>query len=454
MQKMRRPLTLGLTLLIMTGLLFFALAQDYSPAEFRTGDDPFVSIPMDMTTELKVKVAFNGEDIYWLFETASPGYWLHDMSVFRDGAWAREGGSRVGPHPNGIYEDRITFLVDPGTVQGFANQGCYVTCHDGSRFLSNQLASDDIRAHPMLGEAMGRSDLRKYILDSRDGENWWDAAWDAVKSQEVLDHLREVGVFLDFWHWRAHRGNPIGVSDDQYVLHYRNNDGTRSAFTANWDAENSRPAFMFDESKVGFAALDWERMLARGYGQQNDLYYLTEDTAVPFDPDRDWQANDVIPRIILRQPQGAQAAITADGKWADGVWQVELKRAMNTGFPTVDHSLEMGRTYNVGFAVHKNATGSRWHYISHPYRVGIGVPADIMAMPFVTATPNWDDIDWTVVPMFYPAQVTWQWLVDEDVHKGAEAVRADSASCAYCHGATLEEVYDLSEWSIEATEGE
>ena len=441
-----------LALIACASLIGSVVAQDYTAPVYRTTpDDPFVSIPEQLTTELKVKVAHNGEEIFWLFETESPGYWLHDMSVFRDGAWAREGGSQVGPKASGVYEDRISFLVDPGTVAGFANQGCYASCHSGSRFLSDQLPSASIREQSLLGVVQGRSDLRKYIPDSRVGEGWWDAPWDATKEAEILSSLQDVGVFLDFWHWRAHRGNPFGFSDDQFVLEYRNNDGTRGAYTANWDAANARPAFMFDESKVGFAALDWEVMTARGYAQ-DDVYYLTPDNSVPFDPERAWADGNVIPRIILRQPQGAQAAITADGRWDDGVWTVELRRLMDTGYPRVDHALELGRSYDVGFAVHRNATGSRWHYISHPLTVGIGVPAELTSVGFVGDEPAWDGIAWTTVPLYYPSQVTWQFLIDEAQHPGAADVKADNVSCMYCHGTSAADVLDLSQMSIEATE--
>lgn len=408
--------------------------------------DPFVEVPERLTIDLNAKVAYNGDDILWLFEWQAAGNWYHDMTVYRGGTWAREGGSVVGQKAFGIYEDRVTFLVDPGTVRGFANQGCYVSCHSGSRFLSDQLPPATIQAQPFLGGVQNRTDLRKYIAESRVGDAWWDAPWDEVVSEEALAQLREVGVFLDFWHWRAHRGNPVGYSDDQYVLEYRNNDGTRGAYATNWDAANARPAFMFDESKVGFAALSWDRLVANDYDQQNDIYYLTEETAAPFDPDRAWSEGDVIPRIVLRQPQGSQAAITADGRWANGVWRVELRRAMDTGYATSDHALLEGRTYNVGFAVHANATGSRWHYVSHPQQVGIGMPADLVASRFDGDRPDWDAIPWTTIPLFYPAQVTWEWLVD-DAHPGAPDVRADTRSCMDCHGESPEAVLKLAQAS-------
>jgi hypothetical protein len=416
-------------------LLFTVLAATVTiaPAAAQESRRSVVSIPDELTTELKLKVAYNGQEIMWLFEwPAARAHIYHDILAYEDGRWVRYGGSPVGSQEFGYYEDRLTFLVDPGTVQGFATQGCYTACHDGLRFMSNELDEATIKAHPLLGEVQNRSDLRKYVPDSRVGGEWWEAPWDEIKSVEELAALREAGVFLDFWHWRAHRGNPIGYSDDQYVLEFRNNDGTKAAYATNWDAETNQPKFMFDPAQVGFVALEWERVRNFEYGQ-NDTYYLSPDNAVPFDPNHNWQNGDVIPRIVLQQPEGSQAAITADGRWADGIWQLEMRRAMDTGFATTDHALIEGRTYNVGFAIHKNATGSRWHYISHPQKVGIGVPAAIRAVRFDGPTPDWNAIPWTTIDMFYPGQITWEWLTS-DAHPGAPEMREDSRSCRDCHG--------------------
>jgi hypothetical protein len=439
---MKRPSIIGtalLVLLLLSGAVTAVMAQET--------DDPFVWIPEELTTELTIQAAYNGQQIFWRFEwPAEVPHFSHDTLVYRDGQWQRHGASPVGSQEFGLYEDRLTFLVSPGTVRAFEFQGCYVGCHDGLRFLSNQLDSAAIQAHPLLGETQGRTDLRKYILESREGTVWWDVPWDAVKSADELEALAEASVFLDFWHWRAHRGNPIGYSDDQYVLEYRNNDGTRTAYATNWDADAGQPLFMFDEEQVGFVALNWDRLINREY-TQDDVYYLSEDLAAPFDPDRDWQEGDVIPRVWLRTPEGSQASILGDGRWEDGVWRLELQRDMDTGFPTTDHALLEGRTYTIGFAAHKNATGSRWHYISHPQRVGIGTPADITAVRFTGRTPNWDEVPSVTIPLWYPGQITWEWLTS-DAHPGAAEVRADTRSCASCHGSEPADVLKLAQASV------
>ena len=430
------------------GVVFAVLLPLLVPAlGAEEGGKNYVWIPEKLTTELKVQAAFNGEEILWRFEwPADPGFFYHDMLRFQDGKWERHGSSVVGRQKDGIYEDRLTFLVDQGAVPGFANQGCFAACHNGMRFLNDTLDKATVKDHPYLGKTRGKSDLRKYIPASRNGEEWWQAPWDDVKAPAALKALAERGVFLDLWHWRAHRGNPIGYADDQYVLEYRNSDSGRGPYTTNFDKKTKQPKFMFDAGKTGFAALSWDKLLGREY-PQDGVYYLSEGNSVPFDPNRDWKNGDVIPRRLLRTPQGSHGTITARGRWADGVWHLELRRAMDPGFPTNDHALLEGRTYNIGFAIHANATGSRWHYISYPVRVGIGTPGKITAVRFSGDRPDWAAIPTVTLPMWYPAQITWEWLTG-DVHPGAAEIKADSRQCISCHGGEAKDVLQLSLASV------
>ena len=38
----------------------------------------------------------------------------------------------------GIYEDRMTVMMDDGKVPLFAQQGCWLTCHNGQRDMPKQ----------------------------------------------------------------------------------------------------------------------------------------------------------------------------------------------------------------------------------------------------------------------------------------------------------------------------
>ncbi len=367
----------------------------------------------DLTMDLDLKVAYNDDDIFWRFEwdTETPHYY-HDYLVYEDGQWERYGASMVGSNPEGVYEDRLTFLLDDGSVDGFAQYGGYMTIlSEEMRFYTDQAPEDEVQAH------LGEDDVRKFLPETREDPD----DWRTVRSDDELALLQEQGYFLDLWHWRAHRSNPIGWSDDQHVLDYRYGDEGESPYSTNWDEDAETPVLMFDPDQTGQHAMDWDRVLDMGY-DQDDYYYLTEEIAVDFDPDHDWQEGDVIPRRLLQEPEGSRGAIFAQGIAQNGQWQLELQRALDTGNPLDDKALAHLGQYDVAFAVHKNATGSRWHHVSFPFTLGLGRAADIEAERFEGDEPPWDDMEWNTVTLFYPGQVGFDHARSDD-HAGAEEVR-------------------------------
>lgn len=390
-------------------------------------------IPEELNTELKVKVAYNAERVFFRFEwPANKENVYHDYIHFQEGKWVTTQGSSPGIHPQRLYEDRVSFLLDDGSVRYFDSAGAYVTVHEEMRFLSNQAPADEVRKHPYIGAKLKQSDVRKYIPETRADEDWR-----SVRSEEELAALRKAGVFLDLWMWRSHRGNPIGYADDMWVLDYRHADEGRSAFPDNWDPEKRQPRFMYDPAKVGFVALKWEDVRNQNLDQK-DIYYITEGLAQPFDPAHPWKEGDTIPRRLLRVPDGSRGDITGKGVWQEGRWQVEMTRLLDTGNPD-DKALRDRRRYTIAFAVHKDYTGSRWHYVSLPLALGMGVEAELTARPFRASEPPWEDIPWTTVALFYPGQVTWNWLVSS-AHAGAAGV-LEGQACGACHTPQLLGLY-------------
>ena len=408
--------------------------------------DPATGIyqPAETHMDVGIKAAFDDDQIYvqYTFATPLPSYY-HDVVVYRDGAWMRVGASPDGPEPHGLYEDRITMLVDDGSVKGFANQGGWLTCHDDLRdpFMYSSAANDDVAAHPVIGEIYGQSDQRKYIPQSRDtGPQWWQFdGWDAV-SEENLERYGDrhaSGVFLDLWHWRAHRSEPIGFSDNQFVFETRRSSPGTGPYGTNWDSADATPQFMFDPDVTGFRALDWTDVQEQAYGFGDHFYLAQGVNAVPFDPEHEWQEGDTIPRRFLRTPSGSRGIIEstatlgeqADGNW---VWQVELRRPLDTGFAEADKALRPGRTYDVAVAIHRLATGSRWHMVTLPFTLGIDTPGDVTASRFPGDTPDWTAIEGSTRIAIYPGQTSWQWLTSDD-HPGGKQVRDDTMSVVGCH---------------------
>ena len=72
-------------------------------------------------------------------------------------------------------------------------------------------------------------------------------------------------------------------------------------------------------------------------------------------------------------------------------------------------------------AVHRDALGSRWHYVSLPVTLGLGRDADVEAARFEGEAPQWQQ-PWYDVVLFYPGQVSWPHL-NSAKHAGADKIK-------------------------------
>ncbi|OGI39863.1 MAG: hypothetical protein A2140_07255, partial [Candidatus Muproteobacteria bacterium RBG_16_62_13] len=292
----------------------------------------------------------------------------------------------------------------------------YITIGDRMRFFTNEATKKEVQAHPYLGKKK-QVEVGKHLPETRSNI----ADWKSVVPEAQLRAQRQAGYFLDLWHWRAHRSSPIGKSDDQVIAEARYGDEGKGPFFDNWDKDKKQPKLMLDPAKTGKRALNWDNIANRRLGF-NDLYYLREDQSRPYDPKHAWKEGDVLPRRVLRAGEGSRADISVHGqaRWKDGYWDVTLVRKMDTGRPLDDKAFVDNRVYSVGFAVHRHAFGSRWHYVSLPKRLGLNRQADFKAVPFKGAEPGWEQ-DWQPVTLFYPGQVSWP-LLNSPRHAGAESI--------------------------------
>ena len=368
-------------------------------------DDPErnIAIPDTLTVPLQVQAAYNDTTMFvrYRWPAEKPGI-FHDVLIYEDGEWVRHGRGMPGSNPEGFHEDRVAMMLDDGSVPEFSRYGGYITIGAGLAGTTNEAPEG----------------VSKYLPATRTDP----AAWDAMAPEDVQAQLREAGYFLDLWHWRGARSNPLGYSDDQNVGATRGGDAGSKTYATNWDEAASQPKVMFDPETAGYRALKWDDIKA-GEVTQDQTYALTPEVTVAFDPTANWQDGDVIPRRILSAPEGSRADITtADGvgTWSDGYWDVTLARALDTGHPQDDKILNDLGMYDVAIAIHRNATGGRWHYISLPQSLGLGREADIKAVNFAGATPQWGDT-WTDVTLFYPGQVTWPFLTSS-AHAGAASM--------------------------------
>jgi hypothetical protein len=331
------------------------------------------------SVKLNVQVAYDNENAYfrfqWQTQAKHPGE-AYPTLRYDGREWKPYGNQRLnaavrkGEQPP-IYEDRLSMMIDDGGVPGFANQGCWLTCHNGLRDAPKQPTTAEVQANALLA-ALKKNDVRKYLPSTRTDAL---ASWDQGKSLDEIAKIKAAGGFLDLIQWRAHRSNPVGMADDGFVLEYRNFDAGSNPFASNFDGKARQPRYMYDAAKVGkkaFALEDLRKMQTAMVPGQN---------AVPFDPNAGWKEGDLVSQYYVSAALAKGSAADnkqVGGVWKDGTWTVVWARPLNLSNPD-DKALQNGKVYNFAFAVHDDNMTSRGHQISFPVTVGFGAKGDIQA---------------------------------------------------------------------------
>ena len=330
------------------------------------------------TVDLGVQAAYDATNLYlrfqWKTQMPYPGT-EHQYLRYDGHEWKVYGYPKLdkvvqdGNQP-GIYEDRMTIMIDDGKVAGFATQGCWLTCHEGQRDMPKQFTADQVKANPLL-TALKKSDVRKYLPETRTDS----ADWQTGKSTADIDKLKTDGYFVDLIQWRAHRSNAVGMVDDGYVLEFRNSDAGADMFAGNADAKTHQPKYMWDDKKMGYRSITVDRL------RKGNNFLLPGENAVPFDPNAGWKEGDLIPDYIVSRALAKGSAADNNGiaTWKDGTWTVVMIRPL--GLANADDKLlKEGGVYNVGFAVHDDNITTRGHHVSFVRTLGIGAKGAITAV--------------------------------------------------------------------------
>ena len=364
-----------------------AFCHDESDAEKDIGNNLVAGKRLEPTPpkgkngfiELKVQAAFDDRNAYFRFQWQTnsktrpsidyPGYRFDGKEWKSYGGPALNKDVLAGKQP-AIYEDRLSLMLDDGSVPDFAKQGCWLTCHDGERDMPKLASKEEIAANPLL-QAIKKGDVRKYLPASRNDPSDWKSG----KSVDEIAKIKAAGGFVDLMQWRAHRSNPVGGADDGYVLEYRNFDAGKNHFSSNMDKDKKQPKYMFDNARFGARALT-----AGDYGKK-EAFLVKGVNAVPFDPNAGWKEGDILPQYVLSAADAAGSAADnkATGTWKDGTWTVVMVRPLNLANPD-DKALKAGGVYNVGFAVHDDNITTRGHHVGWVRTLGLGVKADIQAV--------------------------------------------------------------------------
>ena len=163
--------------LALMAVTFLSGCED--PRKIPTGAHITINDPDFPVLGVEVRAVFDQERIAMNFRWESSKNFagqFRNLIAYDGGKW-----SRVSEHEN-MEEDRLTVMFeDPRSpVKGFANTGCYISCHS------------DMNEMPK-----NTGDSRHYVLAEDDAD---------------------VDTFgLDLWHWRGARSGPMGYAEDTYV---------------------------------------------------------------------------------------------------------------------------------------------------------------------------------------------------------------------------------------------
>jgi len=330
---------------------------------------------------LSVQAAFDAKNMYlryqWKTDNPYPGT-EHQYLRFDGKEWKVWGFPKLDKvvqdnKQPGIYEDRMSIIIDDGKVPGFAQQGCWLTCHDGQRDMPKQFTKEEVAANALL-TAIKKADVRKYLPDTRTDPKDWKTG----RSVEEIAKLKADGKFVELMQWRAHRSYAVGMADDGYVLEFRLSDAGKDMFSGNADAKTHAPKYMWDEKKMGFKSITADSQARRG-----NLFLVREQNAVPFDPNAGWKEGDLIPDYLIsrQDASGSAADNNAIASWNDGKWTVVLVRPLGLSNAD-DKTLKAGGVYNVGFAIHDDNITTRGHHVSFVKTLGLGTKkkVDIQAV--------------------------------------------------------------------------
>lgn len=161
-------------------------------------------------------------------------------------------------------------------------------------------------------------------------------------------HYTTDGSIVDVWHWKAVRtGNPAMQQIDdnffgapmepkakgRYTGGYDKDPKTGGGFLMNWEAYSDdvvTPKFLpRDPASIErFQSVD----LSPDAGDDEGLFLLKSE-AVPYDPALDtYPVGTVLPAVVVDAPfEGDRGDVSAAAHWEDGMWTLEVRRALDTG---------------------------------------------------------------------------------------------------------------------------
>lgn len=254
-------------------------------------------------TDVHIKSLYDDKNVYFLITYKDPTKSLARFPWVKqaDGSWKKLKKKDSTGHDNTYYEDKLAIFWNIST-KGFEEDGCMIACH--------------------LDEPGDKSAGRKYTASADET--------------------------IDMWHAKYVRSLPMGMFDDQYVNNNtdpkknkgwgRKGDTGKGGYKNNDNAAKSAPKFMNLKPTA------------------DELYYVIPSKKVPFVDT--YKTGDILPGIDIAPMMGGRADILARNHYENGVWTLEVMRALKTEGKDVETQdvqfVDMNKKYPFGIAVFDN----------------------------------------------------------------------------------------------------
>jgi hypothetical protein len=240
---------------------------------------------------IKVRSVYTKDEVFFLFQ------WHDYNKSMNKNRWKFTGGKWTKLKGD---EDRLGVMWEINRIDKFATKGCTVLCHN----------------------------------EPKNPEEWYYAT----------SSPKEKG---DLWHWKAVRSNPVGFTEDGYVIanpskkpeEGRKRDaGSEAKAKSNRTKDKSKPAYMQNSSKAPSIP---DSLLV------NEAVKITEKSK--------FKEGDEIPGYMLNTVwKGSFADVKTKGVWQNGKWTVMMSRKLETGNDD-DAQFNTRKSYPFAIAVFDNA---------------------------------------------------------------------------------------------------
>lgn len=265
--------------------------------------------------EVSVRALYDDDNIYFLAEWKDTRQDLNRQTWYFDPAtsrWAQEDRVPLFDNDGNItrqafYEDKFSFLFNvDNSTEGWDASTCYATCH------TNESEADG-----------------------------------------YARHYTQPGETVDMWHWKSVRTGPNMQSDDQYQNdtqpNGRHSDDKISGGYTNNIVSLKLPGsvvvvdvpkyFIPNKSYYYWITIDeindGTAKEITGVDADGILYYdggtIDPNTETKYQRDGETTGEFGMPSIYTEVLVGSRGDITAKGVYANGVWTLEMQRALKTG---------------------------------------------------------------------------------------------------------------------------